>query len=98
MAKATHVLFFVGEQWLIGTSCRKVVPTEFEEITPVEALQRYGPEHVFEASDKSGSYLGDKSTLTDRWFYIDLPNSSTFAYFLMQKQNSITPVYSGALN
>ncbi len=63
MAKVTRVLFFANAEWLIGTNCREAVPTGFKEITPSEALERYGPEHVFEASDKSGSYLGDKNTL-----------------------------------
>lgn len=61
MAKVTRVLFFVSREWLIGTNRREAVPTGFKEITPLEALQRYGPEHVFEASDKSGSYLGNRS-------------------------------------
>lgn len=63
MAKVTRVLFFVSREWLIGTNCREAVPAEFEEITPLEALECYGPEHVFEATDKSGSYLGDRRTL-----------------------------------
>lgn len=59
MAKQTHLHFATNDEWLMSTIDRKGIPVGYREISAEEALKRYGPEHMFEAADKSSSRVGD---------------------------------------
>jgi hypothetical protein len=58
MAKYTRLLFATDGKWLISTIDRVGIPPGYEEISALEALERYGLESVFEAADKASSRIG----------------------------------------
>lgn len=55
MAKQTRLFFATNGEWLMSIIDRVGIPPDYEEISALEAMERYGPEHVFEAADKASS-------------------------------------------
>ncbi len=61
MAKQTPLFFATNGVWLMSTIAREGIRVGYEEISALEALEWYGPEHVFEAADKASSFVGDSN-------------------------------------
>jgi hypothetical protein len=59
MAKQTPLFFATNGEWLMSTIDRVGIPSGYEEISALEAMERYSPEHVFEAADKASCYVGN---------------------------------------
>ncbi len=57
MAKQTRLFFATNGEWLMSTIDRVEIPPGYEELYALEALERYGPEHIFEAADKASSRI-----------------------------------------
>ena len=53
MAKQTRLFFATNGEWLMSTIDRVGIPPDYEEISVLQALERYSPERVFEAADKA---------------------------------------------
>jgi hypothetical protein len=60
VAKRTPRFFATNGRHLISTMHKEVIPPDYEQISALEALERYGPEHVFRAGDRGSSRIGKR--------------------------------------
>jgi hypothetical protein len=59
MTGQTQLVFATNGKWLMSTIDKGGIPVGYEKVSALEALEKYGPERVFEAADKASSRVDD---------------------------------------